>query len=113
MESVGSILDEVLGHSAHRVLRVDNSSAVAMLEGGPGSWRARHLEVRSATLRDQVQAGDLHVEHVTGDLQIADLATKMHPKMRLWELLTLWGFKDLPVEAVEALEAKGAWQCWF
>ena len=53
MESVGSILDEVLGHSAHRVLRVDNSSVVAMLEGGPGSWRARHLEVRSATLRDQ------------------------------------------------------------
>eukprot|EP00439_Symbiodinium_sp_Y106_P022158 s6090_g2.t1 len=109
MESVGSILDEVLGYRAGRILRVDNASAVSMLGGGPGSWRTRHLKVRSAKIRDQVESGDLQVEHVTGDLQIADLATKMHPKMRLWELLTLWGFKDLPVEAVEALEAKSAY----
>ena len=38
---------------------------------------------------------------------MADLATKMHSKMRLWELLRLWGFKDLPEEAVQALNTKG------
>ncbi|OLP91876.1 Copia protein [Symbiodinium microadriaticum] len=109
MESVGSVLDEVLGSRARRLLRLDNSSALAMIQGGPGSWRTRHLKVRSSKIRDQVDSGELSVEHVTGDRQLADLSTKMHPKMRLWELLTLWGFKDLPGEAVEALEAKNAY----
>ncbi|CAE7873452.1 TY1B-NL2 [Symbiodinium microadriaticum] len=109
IESVGSILDEIVGTKVPRLLRVDNSSALAMIQGGPGSWRTRHLKVRSAKIRDEVESGGLQVEHITGDLQLADLATKMHPKMRLWELLTLWGFKDLPYEAVEALEAKSAY----
>ncbi|CAE7377458.1 GIP, partial [Symbiodinium pilosum] len=32
------------------------------------------------------------VRHTPGDVQLADLATKLQPKMRLWRLLTLWGF---------------------
>ena len=107
MESIGSVLDEIIGNKARRVLRVDNSSALAMVQGGQGSWRTRHLKVRSAKVRDMVQCGELNVEHITGDRQVADLATKMHPKMRLWELLLLWGFRQLPVEATQALNAKG------
>ena len=107
MESVASILDEVLGCRVTRTLRVDNSSALSMIQGGPGSWRTRHLKVRSAKIRDLVESNQLIVEHITGDLQVADLATKMHSKMRLWELLRLWGFKDLPEEAVQALNTKG------
>ena len=89
LENMGSILDEILGYQAVRGLKVDNSSAMAMVQGGPGSWRTRHLKVRSATIRSLVESGELLVEHITGDLQLADLATKMHPKMRLWELLAL------------------------
>ena len=107
MESIGSLLDEVIGDKATRVLRVDNSSALAMVQGGQGSWRTRHLKVRSAKIRDMVQNHELTVEHITGDRQVADLATKMHPKMRLWELLLLWGFRQLPLEATQALNAKG------
>ena len=107
MESIGSLLDEVIGDKATRVLRVDNSSALAMVQGGQGSWRTRHLKVRSAKIRDMVQNDELTVEHITGDRQVADLATKMHPKMRLWELLLLWGFRQLPLEATQALNAKG------
>ncbi|CAE7251642.1 TY1B-NL2 [Symbiodinium sp. CCMP2592] len=109
LESVGSLLDEILGYQAIRRLKVDNSSALSMVQGGPGSWRTRHLKVRSAKIRSLVETGELLVEHTTGDLQLADLATNMHSKMRFWELLTLWGFKDLPQEAVQALNTKSAY----
>ena len=75
MESVVSILDEILGCRANRNLRVDISSALSMIQSGR---RTRHLKVRSAKIRDLVESGGF-----TGDLQVADLATKMHSKMRL------------------------------
>ena len=109
LENIASILDEILGKKAERYLMVDNSSALAMIQGGQGSWRTRHLKVRSAKLRSMVEDGEIIPQHIVGEKQVADLATKMHPKMRLWELLLLWGFRHLPTEAVQALCAKGAY----
>ena len=109
LENIASILDEILGKRAERYLMVDNSSALAMIQGGQGSWRTRHLKVRSAKLRSMVEDGEIIPQHIVGEKQVADLATKMHPKMRLWELLLLWGFRHLPTEAVQALCAKGAY----
>ena len=73
LESVGSLLDEILGKRVKRVLRVDNSSATSMLQGGAGSWRTRHLKVRSGYLREQVTQGLLEVFHTEGRYQLADL----------------------------------------
>ena len=114
MESVASILDEVLGCRATRTLRVGNSSALSMVQGGPGSWRTRHLKVRSAKIRDLgVESNQLTVEHITGDLQVADLATKMHSKMRLWELLRLWalGFQGPAGGSSSGVEHEGPLPC--
>ena len=101
LECVGCLIDEIYGQRVPRHLRVDNSSATAMLCGGPGSWRTRHLRVRSAFVREQVQEGLLDVSHVEGRKQLADLATKMHPRARLLDLLVQWGFEGLPVDAVQ------------
>ena len=106
LENVGCLLDELVGVPVPRRLLVDNASAVAMITGGPGSWRTRHLKVRSAKIREQVETAALFVEHVGGDGQLADLDTKMHGKVRLWELLALWSFRGLPEEAVQALQMK-------
>ncbi|CAE7665157.1 HCF244, partial [Symbiodinium sp. CCMP2456] len=106
LENIGCLLDELAGLYVPRRLLVDNASAVAMIAGGPGSWRTRHLKVRSAKIREQVENLELIVEHVGGNGQLADLATKMHGKVRLWELLSLWGFRGLPDEAIQALHTK-------
>ena len=100
LESVGVLLDEVLGRRVQRFLRVDNSAATAMLQGGAGSWRTRHLKVRSGYVREQVAHGLLQVESVEGRYQLADLATKMHPRARLLDLLRQWGFEGMTVEDV-------------
>ena len=106
LESVGSLLDEILGKRVKRVLKVDNSSATSMLQGGAGSWRTRHLKVRSGYLREQVSQGLLEVFHTEGRYQLADLGTKMHPRARLLDLLQQWNFEGLPPEAVCARLAR-------
>ena len=99
IENVGALLDELANKRIHRLLKVDNASAVSMLGGGPGSWRTRHLKVRSAYLLERIQEKWLDVEHVEGTFQRADLSTKMHSKIRLWALLKMWRFEGLPTEA--------------
>ena len=100
-EGLACLLDEFCGQRVERLLRVDNAAATSMLLGGPGSWRTRHLKVRSAHILESVESGQLRVEFVEGLRQLADLGTKSHPKARMWELLRMWGFENLPSEAVQ------------
>ena len=51
-------------------LYVDNAASVAMINGGTGSWRTRHLKVRCAYIRDQVAANKLKVERIEGVRQL-------------------------------------------
>ncbi|CAE7296882.1 RE1 [Symbiodinium sp. KB8] len=92
LQSVSSILKELKLGPFDQVLAIDNSSAVAMCSGGPGSQRTRHLKVRANLIREAVSTGDLIVQHTPGEEQLADLATKLVTKDRLWKLLGLWGF---------------------
>ena len=106
LDSIGCLLDEILGYRVGRVLRVDNSSATSMLLGGAGSWRTRHLKVRSGYLREQVASGLIEVQLTEGRWQLADLATKMHPRTRLLDLLRQLSFEGLTQEAVCAQLAR-------
>ncbi|CAE7439048.1 RE1 [Symbiodinium microadriaticum] len=92
LQSVASILSELQLGPFDQVLAIDNSSAVAMCSGGPGSQRTRHLKVRASFVREAVTEGRLIVQHTPGEEQLADLATKVVTKDRLWKLLGLWGF---------------------
>ena len=92
LESVSAILQEIEPNAFDRILAIDNSSAVSMCSGGPGSQRTRHLKVRASYIREAVKNGRLRVCHTPGEQQLADLATKLLTKERLWQLLELWGF---------------------
>ena len=92
LESIFAVLDEICPGVYRKVLAIDNTSAAAMCNGGHGSQRTRHLKIRAAFIRESVTEGRITVRHTPGDVQLADLATKLQPKMRLWRLLTLWGF---------------------
>ena len=108
LEHVGVLLDELCGERIKRTLRVDNTSEVAMLTGDAGSWRTRHLRVRSAYVREQVASGALEVQHIEGTLQLADLATTLHPQARLLELLRLWCFQGASLRQCETEQLKAA-----
>ena len=60
-------------------LYVDNMAAIFLgtrNEDGAGSWRTRHLKVRSAYVRESVASGDLCLEYVPGSVQLADILTE-------------------------------------
>ena len=96
LESIGVLLDEIAGARVHRLLRVDNSAAVSLLGGAPGSWRTRHLRVRWNYLRERIDQADLYVQHCSGAYQLADLATKVQTRARTSDLMRLWGFDGYP-----------------
>ena len=50
------------------------------------------MKVRASYVREAVAEGRLIVRHTPGEEQLADLATKLVTKDRLWKLLGLWGF---------------------
>ncbi|CAE7769634.1 GIP [Symbiodinium sp. CCMP2592] len=106
LSSIHALLDEVCPGRFVRILAVDNQSAVSMCAGGPGSQRTRHLKIRANYVRESVENGTLVVRHVPGDLQLADLATKVQPKLRLQRLLQLWGFVGFATEWIKELKLK-------
>ena len=107
LESISASLQELEPGKFSRVLAIDNSSTVAMCNGGPGSQRTRHLKVRAAYIREAVAEGRLQVQYTPGEQQLADMGTKLLTKERLWQLLGLWGFVGGKVaRMIEAIKMK-------
>ena len=78
-------------------LYVDNMAATSLgrrNDEGAGSWRTRHLKIRSAYTSENVPSGDLHLEYVPGTLQLADILTKALPAQRQKEISSLWGMAE-------------------
>ena len=95
LNSVYALVLELYPKDVKRVLAVNNTGAAAMLAGGHGSQRTRHLKIRANYVREAVDEGRLVVRHTPGSEQLADLSTKMQSKLRLQQLLGLWGFVAL------------------
>ena len=100
VKSVAAVADELLNTAHEQVIRVDNTAAITILKGsGQSSWRTRHLRVRANFVKELVDDNALRIEHVAGEEQLADLATKLVPRARLRYLLILWGFQGVPGDA--------------
>ncbi|CAE7214357.1 GIP, partial [Symbiodinium sp. KB8] len=94
--SLGAVLEEIAGKELKITLAIDNQSTIAIAKpSGSTSWRTRHLRVRAAFIREQVQEQKVVVKYVKGQQQFADLLTKSFPKQRLEELVSLWGMGRL------------------
>ena len=104
--SVYSLLNELFPDQYQKVLAIDNTSAVAMCQGGHGSQRTRHLKIRASYIRENVENGTLIIRHTPGEWQLADLATKAQPKLRLQRLMQLWGFVGFAANWVKELKLK-------
>ena len=87
---------ELQAHDGVPTLHIDNSAAGGLLGSSAGSWRTRHLRFRFSYAVERVARGCLRTAHTPGELQLADLPTKLHPRARLLDLLRHWNMCALP-----------------
>ncbi|KAK1431599.1 hypothetical protein QVD17_08069 [Tagetes erecta] len=99
------LLSEVTGWNKERVLiRVDNSSAIALTKNPVFHGRSKHIHTRFHFISECVEDDKVEVEHVSGDKQKADILTKPLGRIKFKEMRSLIGVEDV---SVRNLEIKG------
>ena len=88
--SIEALLRELEIGSWSSILRTDSTSSESIQQGS-GSWRTRHLRIKSNWVGERLEKGDLKLEHCPGDVQRADALTKALSSIRLKDLCRLIG----------------------
>ena len=75
--AIGNLILSIGSELTPPMLYQDNTSALAMIkEGGPKSFRTRHIALKFFFISDRVSSGELMVEYICTELMIADILTK-------------------------------------
>ena len=102
-ESTYSVACEVFG-DMKRILWTDSQSAMSIMSSEGGSWRTRHLRLKSAHARARLQTGELAIRHLPGERMISDIGTKPLTSSRI---LTLKKEMGMWVESERSMEVTG------
>nr|GEV08591.1 ribonuclease H-like domain, reverse transcriptase, RNA-dependent DNA polymerase [Tanacetum cinerariifolium] len=77
------ILSELTGWEEERItLKVNNISAITLVRNPVFHGRSKHIDIRYHFIRECVENGHINVEHVSGELQRADILTKALPRLK-------------------------------
>ena len=112
--STRCLLNELTGKEIPLWVFVDNQAAVALLTTSSGSWRTRHLRVRSNWVREMHNRRELEVRFCPGEFQRADLGTKPFTRERLRHLVSLWNIHDRRAKSeVKIMKAQSEYGEWL
>ncbi|GJS39677.1 ribonuclease H-like domain, reverse transcriptase, RNA-dependent DNA polymerase [Tanacetum coccineum] len=76
------LLNELTGWEEKRItLKVDNVSAIALVRNPVFHGRSKHIDIRYHFICECVENGHINMEHVSGELQRADILTKASTKI--------------------------------
>ncbi|GJY42693.1 zinc finger, CCHC-type containing protein [Tanacetum coccineum] len=90
------LLSELTGWEEERItLKVDNISAIALVKNPVFHGRSKHIDIRYHFTRECVENGHINVEHVSGELQRADILTKALPRLKFVTMRQMLGVQDL------------------
>ena len=111
--STKGLMTELTGKEIPLTIWVDNQAAIALLTTSSGSWRTRHLRLRSNWVKEMYQRQEISIKYVPGELQRADLGTKPFTRERLRQLVQMWNIKDrrptADVKRAHGPEINGSW----
>jgi hypothetical protein len=79
-KSVFGLLDQVLDST---VIYCDDQSSVKLSENPMFHDRSKHIEIKHYFLRDKVQRGEVVLQYISTDEQIADILVKPLSKMKI------------------------------
>ncbi|XP_076893371.1 secreted RxLR effector protein 161-like [Bidens hawaiensis] len=90
------LLSELTGEALQKVmLKVDNTSAIALVKNSVFNNRTKHIKSRFHFIRDCYNDGEVDVEHISGKEQRADILTKALVRIKFMEMHELLGVEDL------------------
>ncbi|XP_035835749.1 secreted RxLR effector protein 161-like [Helianthus annuus] len=90
------LLSEITGWKEEKItLRVDNVSAIALMRNPVFYGRSKHIDTRYHFIRECVENEDITVEHISGELQRADILTKALARIKFATMRELLGIQDL------------------
>ena len=92
-QSLRPILEELSGTKLRWLLLTDNVAASTVILYPSGSWRTRHLRLRSRAVQELVDTEQLALYHIPGRVMVADLLTKTLPYAKLCELMSYLGYE--------------------
>ena len=64
------------GRDTAVILRGDNQSAIAVCKNGIKSERTKHIDIKYHFITDRIKNGELQLEWIPTDAQLADIFTK-------------------------------------
>ena len=96
-DAVDCMINELTGGGYGKVVKIDNQAACSLLAEASGSWRTRHLRLRASHLRWRLTRADWVTEAIPGELQVADIGTKVMTAPKLSQMRQMIGVK-LPDE---------------
>nr|GFB28292.1 zinc finger, CCHC-type [Tanacetum cinerariifolium] len=77
------LLSDLTGWKEERItLKVDNISAKALVRNPVFHGRSKHIDILYHFIRECVENGHINVEHVSGELQRADIIKKALPRLK-------------------------------
>lgn len=88
------LFNEIAPLSNVPLLLVDNASAVKLSKNPSFYKRSKHIDVFAHFVRERVQNGELRIEHVSSEDQIADILTKPIPRVLFHRLREKLGMVD-------------------
>lgn len=68
------------------LLKVDNKLAISLSKNPVFHDRSKHIDLRYHFVREKVEAGDIDIEHVRTDDQLADILTKSLGRVKFQEM---------------------------
>ncbi|PWA92889.1 zinc finger, CCHC-type [Artemisia annua] len=90
------LLSELTGSEEKKItFKVDNVSAIALVKNPVFHGRSKHIDIRYHFIRECVENGHIIVEHVSGELQRADILTKALPRLKFTTMRQMLGVQDL------------------
>ena len=97
LQSTDSMMKDMFPAGQQLQLYSDSTSALAIANGS-GSWRTRHLRLRSAWVAELISNKAMTVHHCVGEVQPADLLTKALASQRIRSLCSLLNLRGTEEE---------------
>nr|GEW68307.1 ribonuclease H-like domain, reverse transcriptase, RNA-dependent DNA polymerase [Tanacetum cinerariifolium] len=90
------LLSEITCWEEERItLKVDNISAIALVRNPVFHEESKHIDIRYHFIHECVENGHINVEHISGELQRADILTKALPRLKFVTMRQMLGVQDL------------------